>query len=593
LSPDGKTLAAGDESNTIRLWDVAAGKVTAKLVGEKVKGQTRGVGDAIHALAFTPDGKTLVSTGDYGDGTIRVWDVAEGKERRRIKSHFGDTKLLALSPDGKTVAVTGMSCVVRLWDLTTGKELDSELGSQGALYKVAVSADSKQVAAAGCDGVIRFWDRVTGKELRSFCAHERQIFGLAFSPDGMRLASSGSYEAARLWDLAEGKEIRSYPGSTQTVVGVNDVCYSPDGKKLSLCSNKGVIELVDVPSGEIERTFGEGTIQRMALAADGKSLAGAGFDKILHVWDTATGKEKWSAAVEGAWTLGFAPDGRYLAAGHSNSALTLWDTATGKVVRNVAAHCGAVRAVAISPDCRLLAASGDTDKVGLFEVESGQRVEEFAGHCGPVWSVAFAPDGRSLVSGSFDATALVWDLTGQKSAKKRRDPLTAEELDAAWSALSAAAAEDGYKAVLALAAAPKQSVPLLKAKLAEGELPAAQEVARLLADLDDDRFEVREKASRELALLAKSVAGDLRREREATPSAEVRRRLDDLLEKLSGGAGADKGDEVVRSQRIIAVLELAATTEAKELLERLSTKAASGELRRHAKGALDRQAKHR
>jgi WD40 repeat protein len=72
FSPDGKTLAAGDETNTIRLWDVAAGKVMAGLVGEKARGQTRGVGDAIHALAFSPDGKTLMSTGDYGDGTIRV-----------------------------------------------------------------------------------------------------------------------------------------------------------------------------------------------------------------------------------------------------------------------------------------------------------------------------------------------------------------------------------------------------------------------------------------------------------------------------------------------------------------------------------------
>jgi RNA polymerase sigma factor (sigma-70 family) len=591
FSPDGKTLAAGDETNTVRLWDVAAGKVTASLVGEKARGQTRGVGDAIHALAFTPDGKTLVSTGDYGDGTIRVWDVAAAKERRRINSQFGDTRLLALSPDGKTLAVTGMSCVVRLWDLTTGKELDGDLGSQGAVYKVAVSPDSKQVAAAGCDGVIRFWDRASGKELRSFRAHERQIFGLAFSPDGKRLASSGSYEAARLWDLAEGKEICSYPGSTRTVLGVNNVCYAPDGKKLSLSTNRGVIELADAEGGKVERTFGEGAIDRMALAPDGTSLAGAGSDKLLHLWDRATGKEKWSAVHDGVWALAFAPDGRYLAAGDNDNAITLRDAATGKVVRKLAARCGAVRSVAISPDGRLLAASGDTNRVGLFEVESGQLILEFDGHCGPVWSVAFAPDGRSLVSGSFDATALVWDLTGRELAKKRRGPLTDAELDAAWSALSAAPAEGAYKAVLALAAAPKQSVPLLRATLTDGAPPAAKEVAKLLADLDDDSFEVREKASRALAGLGKGVAAELRREREATRSVEVRRRLDDLLEKLTGGAGTGKADELVRSQRIIAVLELAATAEAKELLEHLSKKASSGDLRRQAEGALDRQAK--
>jgi RNA polymerase sigma factor (sigma-70 family) len=586
FAPDGKTLAVGDETNTIRLWDVAGRKVTARLVGEKTQGQLRGVGDAITGLAFTPEGKTLVSTGDYGDGTIRVWDVDTGKERRRIRSQFGDTKSLALAPDGKTVAVSGMSCTIRLWDITTGKEVDRELGSQGAVYKVAVSPNGKEVAVAGCDGVIRFWDRASGKELRSFRAHERQIFGLAFSPDGKRLASSGSYEAAKLWDVAEGKEIASFAGSTKTVLGVNYLAYLRGGKQLALCTNAAQIQLVDAESAKVEQTIGD-EIGRIAVSTDGQMLAGSRPDKSVHVWDPATGKERWSVTLaDGASALEFTPDGRYLLVGYYSNSVTFLNAVTGEVARTVPVQSNYIRAVAASPDGRLFAVSGDGPKVGLYEMATGRLVQEFEGHGAGVWSVAFAPDGRSLVSGSFDGTALVWDLAGQALAKKRGGPLTETDLIASWQNLASTDAAAAYKAVLQLASDPQQAVPLLKRELAGADPADAKSVAKLLAELDDDHFDVREKASRELAKLGKAVVADLRREREKTQSFEVRRRLDALLEKLDGSS--EKVDETLRSQRMVAVLELAATTEAKELLEHLSKKGPNDDWRRQAKSALDR-----
>jgi hypothetical protein len=202
--------------------------------------------------------------------------------------------------------------------------------------------------------------------------------------------------------------------------------------------------------------------------------------------------------------------------------------------------------------------------------------------------LAFAPDGRSLVSGSFDATALVWDLTGRAGAKKR-DPLTAEGLDASWAALNAAPAEEAYGALLALAADPRQAVALVKAELT-GDPVDAKAIAKLLADLDDDQFAVRDKASRELARLGRRVATELKRERAATSSAEVRLRLDALLARLRENDD-EKLDEAVRAQRVVALLELTATLEARDLLDHLAKKAPSEEVRRKAAGALDRLAK--
>src|SRR5205823_1538058 len=119
------------------------------------------------------------------------------------------------------------------------------------------------------------------------------------------------------------------------------------------------------------------------------------------------------------------------------------------------------------------------------------------------WSLAFAPDGRSLVSGSWDATALVWDLTGRDVAQQRREPWTADELAALWTALGNAKSEEGHRAVLALANAPTQAVPFLRTRLTADPPPDVKGIAKWLADLDDEEFEVRERASHALARLGK------------------------------------------------------------------------------------------
>jgi RNA polymerase sigma factor (sigma-70 family) len=600
FAPDGRTLAVGDETNTIRLWDLKTRKVTSRLIGKKAPHQAAGMGDAVVAQAFTADGKTLVSAGDFGDGTVRVWNVETGEERCQLHGRNGDGNHLALSPDGKTLALAGRNSTVGLWDLTTGKELATELGSQGAVGAVAVAPDGKQVAVAASGGVIRLWDRATGREVRSFRAHTghvtAQIDALAFSPDGTRLASSKSGDSARLWDVTTGKEVRAFDGAQGDTVGVSRACYSPDGRKLALATYAPGIQLVDPSSGEVERTIavekdvekGSG-VNCLSFAPDGNLLAG-GFHT-MHVWDAATGKEKWAAENIGTLTsVAFTPDGLQVVTGSWHE-IVLWNAATGQVVYRQArdqARSGAVRAVAISPDGRLLAVSGDEERVVLYELATGQRIHEWTGHAGFVWSLAFAPDGRSLVSGSWDATALVWDLTGRELAKKQREPLTDAELEARWTALNGEKADEAHQAILSLANTPKQATTLLRAHLVGGTAPDAQNIAKWLADLDDDEFAVREKASRALAELGKGVEADLQRARGATRSAEVGRRLDELLDRLGGGK---RTDEKVRMQRGVAVLELAATAATKELLEQLATKAASEELRRQARGALDRLAK--
>jgi hypothetical protein len=107
-------------------------------------------------LAFAADSKSLTSAG-WQDHTLRVWEVATGKERCQLKPP-GGSKFLALAPDGRTLASGGDDYVVRLWDLATGKERCHFEGHKQAVLGMAFSPDGTSLATASADATILIWD---------------------------------------------------------------------------------------------------------------------------------------------------------------------------------------------------------------------------------------------------------------------------------------------------------------------------------------------------------------------------------------------------------------------------------------------------
>jgi hypothetical protein len=201
-----------------------------------------------------------------------------------------------------------------------------------------------------------------------------------------------------------------------------------------------------------------------------------------------------------------------------------------------------------------------------------------------VLALDWSADGRTLVSGSGDTTALVWDaarLPRAKPAPARQ--VGAEELRRLWSDLEAADAGTAHRAAVALGDAPRQALPLLAEKLRPAEEPKG--TARLIADLGSNRFAVRQKAERELARLAEMAEPALRAALARKPVLEVRRRLERLLERIEQDAPAGKQ---LRALRAVEVLEQVGTPEARGLLKRLAGGAGGARLTREAKASLRR-----
>ncbi|HWG47813.1 MAG TPA: sigma-70 family RNA polymerase sigma factor [Gemmataceae bacterium] len=403
--------------------------------------------------------------------------------------------------------------------------------------------------------------------------------------------------------LARFGTIRLRPGGS-----VFHLACLPDGKTfLSVASEEEAI-LVSVwrmATGELLRRHKtpKRSLQVVALSPDGKMLAAVGTvgggENGVHFWDVATGKRKAELAEVGAvQQVAFSPDGRtlvmgdgdFLPDGTTNRTFHLFDAITGEDRPFMAAQHARVFSVAFAPDGRMLAWADASGIVTLWDVAAGQVRRRLKGHYSYVDSLVFSPDGKTLASGSADTTVLVWDTTGQPIAA-RPGALSPKQVQSLWDDLAGKDASKAFDAIGLLSTSPEQAVSLLKEKLRSAPAPAdRRQVAPLIADLDSDRFEVRQKAMKQLRRLGERAEPVLRETLKGKLTLEARKRIKELLEDVRALTVSPEG---LRRLRAMEVLEHIGTPEARQVLESLAKGAPTARLTQEAKVALDRLAKRR
>lgn len=308
----------------------------------------------------------------------------------------------------------------------------------------------------------------------------------------------------------------------------------------------------------------------------------------MILWDVEKGKERGRLPkLADSTALAVGPGGRFLAAGRADGIVLLWDVSDGRQVRVMSSRLGPVAGLAFSRDGRLLASCGADHAPGVWETATGQELLAPEGHGGPATCVLFSPDGRALLSGGGDGLAFVWALNGQgRDAPARAARLTTADLDKRWNDLLNEDGAVANRALWDLAAASDQSAPFLRDRLGPllgGDVGRA---SKLIADLDSDDFDTREKASTDLAAMGQAVEPLLRRAFDHTESTEARQRLQVLLGKLK--TALPWAQQRPRVLRALAALELSGAPAARELLEAVAKGALEPEVKQAAREALDR-----
>jgi WD40 repeat protein len=650
FSPDGKLLASSGQDLSVRLWDVATGKEVRRwfckdwAAWEVATGNSLGVlhreegGSA--AVRLSPDGNEVIM--GIRDGTVRWWDRRAGRESRQVKG-----TLLGSSVDGKLLVIGGgavasvheaasggevrrfplpwtpalgrasssraallaggaalVACdgnALRVLDTRTEADLHPSRGHSGRVVFVGFSPDGKRLVTAG-DTTVRLWDARTGEEVWALAGHRRPITSGAMTVDGGTVATGSWDGTVRLWDLAAGKESRRLDVDRDTSPLV---CFSPDGGLLAAKFRYGGstrnIHLWRAATGKELRRLGAGNWGHALLfLADGRALAD--LTSQLTLFDPDSGNElrtlqRMHNSRGDATGLAFSPDGRVAAMGYPDGptaydprTVSLWEMASGSMIARLRGHEGPVGAVAFAGDGRLIA-SGSTDvSVRLWDVTCGRECACLRGHRGSVLALAFSRDGRALASGGSDGTALVWDVASLATVGRAAESqLTPAELQRLWTELLAEDPAPAYRALWKLVAAPRQTVPFLRAQRQQ-LCPDERRVQELIADLDDVRFEVRNRATHELKGLGSDVEPSLRRLLHGRPSQEVRRRVESVLAGLRTPQGRLPTQQF-RSARAAQVLEYIGSPAAGQVLEGWAGGPAEAWLTQEARDSLNRLAR--
>jgi WD40 repeat protein len=595
FSPDGRRLASANPFEPVRVWDVQTGRTVLSF--EEPHGAM--------ALAFSPDGRTLASA--CMSGTVRLWDAGTGKLVRSLRGYRGWVNGLAFSPDGKKVALAGAdSQTIHLWEVATGKDLRPQHGHRGDVQAVAYSPDGRLLASGGGDRqdgdtAVRLWDARTGRELRLLEGHAGRVHCLAFSPDGRTLASGGEREDfVRLWGLAGGgarRLGRTPPQDPADDTGsdrrVSALAFSPDGRLLAAGLDEGLLVIWDVATGAERRRLPghEGRVTSLAFAPDGARLVSGSLDRTARLWDLATGNElrRFGQHEDSVRSVAFSPDSRLVAAACGDwEGVWLWDASTGREVGRI--RCGQTRLhqVAFSPDGRTLAVGCAGRGFRLWEVATRKERRALPGHAGGVHTLAFSPDGTRLATGSTDSTVLVWDVAGPDA--DRGEGLSAARRDELWADLGSEDAARADRAVRALLAARAEAVAFLKARLRPVATLSAEQQAEMLRDLNHPRYQVRDRATNELARLGELAEPLLRRGLHGQPPLEVRRRVQMLLERLAAGTPSAMD---LRTLRAFEVLERIGDAEARAVFEAHAREAPAARLGQEAQASLERLMRRR
>jgi RNA polymerase sigma factor (sigma-70 family) len=605
--PDGKRLATcGDR--TLRLWEVKTGKEEYRLNG---KNGPRG-------LAFAPDGKTLASS---FDGTVRLLETATGQTVRSFEEVGTHGRALAFSPDGKTLAGTPAGNGLCLWEVATGKTVSMSPGHTDSILETTFSWDGKTLLSHGRDGTYRLWDVRTGKELRVLPvhtdrlqtialsgnhrllatgwadgalrlenletpaqiripkAHAARIDHTAISPDGKVVASTGWDRVIRLWDAESGKKQLELEDPE-----AGWLAFVADGKVLLSGVNTGVLTFRDANTGKVRRRWPRQPFALHPLLSDDRRRLLLRTTEGIGVWDAATGEVvgRPLKPLANSFSLAISPDGSLAASGDGDAQVRVWETTSGREHLTIAGT-GVVSKLVFSPDGRFLASTADGPTVRLWEVATGREALTLTGQTGKVLHLAFSLDGRLLSSAGTDTTALVWDLTLGSRTGGIPAVTAPRELERLWADLAGEDAAAAYRATAQFAASGDRAADFLGNLLRPVE---AARLRRLLLDLDSENFALREAASLGLAALGDEVEVVLRDLALKSPSAEVRRRVQLLLDDQM--PASRKSGESIRLGRALQVLERIGSPGARKVLEALSGGDPAARRTREAAAALER-----
>jgi WD40 repeat protein/serine/threonine protein kinase len=444
-------------------------------------------------------------TGPKDDaGIVVLWRTDTGREVAQWNAHAGDTLSVAFSPDGKSLVSSGADRVVRLWAIDQSSESEPRTlqAFDGEIVDLAFRPNGEEIAGAGFDpcrpdkpGEAIVWSVKDGTQRLRVASLSGVMHGVTWSPDGRRLVTSGGAwhgslsrpGEVKVWDAETGVELLPLPGrpgraqktefhqvSKEYVVKVPVTkmvteTILREGKPVIVC--RPVTEYVEEKKVRTETIGGHvqweepGAVLGIAFSGDGRAIAAACEDGSALVWDAEIDQPNDSTR----WPNGrlvcaaASPDGRLIAtAGDGGNycdcegLIRIYDARTGRLAREIESPTGPVTDIAFTPDSRRVVTLGGcgawmpascgclsdaapprpsvsqqftlrhgaANKAGrseVWDVDTGKRLCEIAASGTSIFQIAVHPKTGHILAACDDGTVVLSDSETGKEIRRWKD----------------------------------------------------------------------------------------------------------------------------------------------------------------------------
>ncbi|MBR0848307.1 SEL1-like repeat protein [Bradyrhizobium diazoefficiens] len=494
LSPDGRLGITAIADGSVLLWDTSSGQLLKKWQAHRVDPANLPGKTAISSTAASRDAGYFATGG--ADGKINIWSLRDPEHYRTIEAHANWVIALALTPDGRTLVSSGDDRLAKAWSTESGQLIGQPLKHGAQPLWLSISPDGRTAAVS--DGSIHVWNLQTGKELGTVSAQLGWVTQLTFSEDSSRLISGAEGDTAlrvwriqdqalesimrfgdrpaseirttandllvsrsdisiAVWDLRRDEMIR-WPAATAPEEEQGQAASSPEsGLIASRSTNRPIVSVRNLNRTDqvpIQLIGHRGQINSIRFDRSGKRILTAASDGMAVLWDAGSGKPiqvfPSRRVVEGAeflddrfivtfprgpkayiWETGTAAnpialdgkdtyetltpsdDGTLLTGVNEDGQLVLWrldHPAEPRTLRNPAGANAGVSARTFTSDGSTLLVGFESGLTIAYDVATGLERKRLAKHTTKIVNINISKDGTRFATTSNDGLVIAWRL---------------------------------------------------------------------------------------------------------------------------------------------------------------------------------------